>query len=388
MSTNEQPKKLPIKLNLLDDNKKIIDLNKEHPTILEQIKQKIKEPQYNSIVTMENYKVMKESATELNKTATFIDNFRKAKVKLETKDIENFKSNCKIYCDLIQQKREYILKGLNVFEEETRKEVIKVCTEYASRLIKENNLREEFATAITTTDMTATKYMTARGAISKAGKDEIEKRINEKLTLQTKVDNRLLNLENECLKAGVAPMSKEYVEGFIYEDDATYKQKLDALIQMESKRAETEKARFEEEAKIKAENEAKEKVLAEQKALKDELHARYESQIRNADMPTLTRINLELKSYDVAATYELKQLSTKREFEISKEKDEVQKPDEKSQDNYLKEIKNEVASDGKIEKTLSIKIRVPGSATDKQVIDAVIKMIKADKFPTENIEVV
>lgn len=387
MSTNEQPKKLPIKLNLLDDNKKIIDLNKEHPTILEQIKQKIKEPQYNSIVTMENYKVMKESATELNKTATFIDNFRKAKVKLETKDIENFKSNCKIYCDLIQQKREYILKGLNVFEEETRKEVIKVCTEYANRLIKENNLREEFATAITTTDMTATKFMTATGAISKAGKDEIEKRINEKLTLQTKVDNRLLNLENECLKAGVAPMSKEYVEGFIYEDDATYKQKLDALIQMESKRAETEKARFEEEAKIKAENEAKEKVLAEQKALKDELHARYESQIKNADMPTLTRINLELKSYDVAATYELEQLSTKREFEISKEKEEVQKPDEKSQDNYLKEIKNEVASDGKIEKTLSIKIRVPGNATDKQVIDAVIKMIKANKFPTENIEV-
>lgn len=387
MSTNEQPKKLPIKLNLLDDNKKIIDLNKEHPTILEQIKQKIKEPQYNSIVTMENYKVMKESATELNKTATFIDNFRKAKVKLETKDIENFKSNCKIYCDLIQQKREYILKGLNVFEEETRKEVIKVCTEYANRLIKENNLREEFATAITTTDMTATKYMTATGAISKAGKDEIEKRINEKLTLQTKVDNRLLNLENECLKAGVAPMSQEYIQGFLYSDDAVYQEKLNSLIQLEIKRAEQEKARSEQETKEKAEKEAREKVLAEQKALKDELHARYESQIKNADMPTLTRINLELKSYDVAATYELKQLSTKREFEISKEKEEVQKPDEKSQDNYLKEIKNEVASDGKIEKTLSIKIRVPGNATNKQVIDAVIKMIKADKFPTENIEV-
>jgi hypothetical protein len=376
MSTNEQPKKLPIKLNLLDDNKKIIDLNKEHPTILKQIKQKIKEPQYNSIVTMENYKVMKESATELNKTATFIDNFRKAKVKLETKDIENFKSNCKIYCDLIQQKREYILKGLDVFEEETRKEVIKVCTEYANRLIKENNLREEFATAITTTDMTATKYMTATGAISKAGKDEIEKRINEKLTLQTKVDNRLLNLENECLKAGVAPMSQEYIQGFLYSDDAVYQEKLNSLIQLEIKRA--EKARSEQETKEKAEKEA----------LKDELHARYESQIKNADMPTLTRINLELKSYDVAATYELKQLSTKREFEISKEKEEVQKPDEKSQDNYLKEIKNEVASDGKIEKTLSIKIRVPGNATDKQVIDTVIKMIKADKFPTENIEVV
>lgn len=387
MSTNEQPKALPIKLNLLDDNKKIIDLNKEHPTILKHIIKELQANKYNSIVTMENYKVMKESATELNKTITFIDNFRKAKVKLETKDIETFKTNCKAYIEPIQQKRETIIKGLDVFEEETRKEVIKVCTEYANRLIKENNLREEFATAITTTDMTATKYMTATGAISKAGKDEIEKRINEKLTLQTKVDNRLLNLENECLKAGVAPMGKEYVEGFIYEDDATYKQKLDALIQMESKRAETEKARFEEEAKIKAENEAKEKVLAEQKALKDELHARYESQIKNADMPTLTRINLELKSYDVAATYELKQLSTKREFEISKEKEEVQKPDEKSQDNYLKEIKNEVASDGKVTKTLSISIRVPDNVTDKQVIDAVIKMIKADKFPTENIEV-
>ena len=47
-----------------------------------------------------------------------------------------------------------------------------------------------------------------------------------------------------------------------------------------------------------------------------------------------------------------------------------------------------VDSDGKVMKTLSCSIRVPAEATDEQVINAVIQMIKADKFPVENIKVV
>ena len=46
-----------------------------------------------------------------------------------------------------------------------------------------------------------------------------------------------------------------------------------------------------------------------------------------------------------------------------------------------------VDSDGKVMKTLSCSIRVPAEATDEQVINAVINMIKGDKFPIENIKV-
>ena len=38
-------------------------------------------------------------------------------------------------------------------------------------------------------------------------------------------------------------------------------------------------------------------------------------------------------------------------------------------------------------KTLCCSIRVPAEATDEQIINVVIKMIKSDKFPIENIKV-
>ncbi len=398
MSNNEKTN-LPIAVDLLDNKKSITVLNSENETILQSIMKELDADKYNSIVTMDNYKVMKESATELNKTSKFISDFRIAKKKDEMKHIDEFEINLKGYCQLINTKRDIIKNGLNVFEEETRKQVLAVCEDYLKTDIELKSLREEFAD-IDVADMTATKYMTAKGLIAKPGKDEVEKRVNKKLALQNKVDMRLMNLENECLKNGIAPMSKEYIQGFLYEDDATYQEKLNALIQIEVQRVEQEKKRLEEEARIKAEKEARDKVLAEQKALKDELHARYESLIKTADMPNLTRINLELKSYDVAATYELRQLSKQRETELLAPKDEVQEVDESPQEEHLRAIQEEmpktvsnpyqelnVPEDGKVNKILSISIRVPVNATDEQVIGAVINIIKADRFPIENFEV-
>ncbi len=395
MSQNEQTN-LPIAINLLDEKKSIVTLNNENGTILEQITKELDADKYNSIVTMENYKVMKESATELNKTSKFISDFRIAKKKDEMKHIDEFETNLKGYCELINDKRDTIKDGLNVFEDETRKQVLAVCEDCLKTEIELKGLREEFAN-IDVSDMTQTGFMTAKGLVSKKGKDEIEKRVNEKLALQNKVDNRLLNLENECLKNGIAPMSKEYVQGFLLEDDATYQEKLNALIQIEVKRAEAEKNRIEDETRIKAEREAAERYVAQQQKAKAELHAKYEGAIKTASIAELTKINLELKSYEMGSTYELRELSNKRQMELENPVND----EEVKQEEHLKAIQEEetktvsnpyqelnVPEDGKVSKTLSIKIRVPANATDEQVIGAVINMIKADRFPLENIEVV
>jgi len=394
MSQNEQPNKLPIELNLLDEKKSIVVLNKEHQSIEEHIKKELEADKYNSIVTADNYDVMKASSQELGKTSKFISRFRIDKKESEMEDINIFDKNLVGYCKLITDKQDEIKKGLDVFDEKKRKQVVEVCKNYEQIRIKEIGLREEFYD-IDIYSMTQTGYMTATGLISKKGREEVDRRLNEKLALQNKVDNRLLNLENECLKNDIAPMSKEYVQGFIYEDDANYQEKLNALIQIEVKRAEAEKKRIEDEAKAKAEKEAKEKVLAEQQKAKAELHARYESQIRTASIPTLTRINLELQSYEVAVVYELRQMCNERQREL--ESQTTQEIDESPQEEHLKAIQeekveeveetNQTNSDGKVTKTLSINIRVPAGATDEQVIGAVINMIKADRFPLVNIEV-
>lgn len=244
MSTNELPNNLPIELTLLDSNKKIVVLNSEHKTILEHITNELNADKYNSIVTMDNFQSMKESSNELGKTSKFISRFRIDKKNSEMEDINIFESNFKNYCSLIDEKQAEIKKGLDVFEEQTRKQILEVCTKYLVEQYKEQDLRVEFR-IIDISDMTLSKYATKTMSISKQGKDEIDKRINEKLALQNKVDNRILSLENTCLKAGIEPLAIEHIQGFLFETDERYATKLDLLINAEIKRNEAIKQKIE-----------------------------------------------------------------------------------------------------------------------------------------------
>lgn len=399
MENTEQKENLPI-LVLLEENKKIVVLNTEHEAILNHIENELKANKYNSIVTMDNFADMKESSLELGKISKAISRFRIDKKDSEMEDINLFDANFKSYCTLIDAKQSEIKKGLEVFEAETRKQILEVCTKYLVEQYKEKDLRVEFR-IIDISDMILSKYATKTMSIAKPAKDEIDKRINEKLALQNKVDLRLSNLENICLRAGIEPLTIEHIQGFLFDEDLNYQSKLDNLINAEIKRSADAKQKNEAEAKIKAEQEARQKLRDEQEAFKKELITTYENQIKNATLSELIIINLKLDSYEDYATYELKNLCNERQLEIENQN----KPaliDESSQEQHLKSIIQEpikeveqpikkevpiISDDGKIEKTLSIKIRVPVKATDEQIISAVIKMIKADSLPIENIEV-
>lgn len=331
MSTNEQPNKLPIEV-LLEDKKKIVIFNSEHEAILEHITNELNADKYNSIVTENNIDAMEQASKELGKISKAISRFRIDKKDSEMEDINIFDANFKSYCTLIDAKQTEIKKGLEVFEEKTRKQILELCQKYLVEQYKEQNLRVEFR-IIDISDMTLSKYATAKMAISKQGKDEIDKRINEKVALQNKVDNRILSLENTCLKAGIEPLTVEHIQGFLFETDERYATKLELLINAEIKRNDSAKARVEAETR---------KAVAEEKTPFD---------------------NVE----EVAKE------------PVKKVIKEVEQP--------IKQEVPVVADDGKIEKTLSIKIRVPVKATNEQIIGAVIKMIKADALPIENIEV-
>ena len=189
--------------------------------------------------------------------------------------------------------------------------------------------------------MTQTGFMTASGAISKKGKEEVEKRVQVQLNLQNKVQNRLMMLENECLKAGIEPLTKQHIQGFLFADDNTYINNLNMLIDSELKRAEQIKAKQEQELRQKIEAEASAK-------------------------------NAQVEEDEATPFDEPKETIT------IKEEPKVEKVEVKA---------TPVDSDGKIMRTLSCSIRVPAEATDEQIINAVIKMIKSDKFPIENIKV-
>ena len=284
---------------------------------------------------MDNFPDMKESSLELGKISKAISRFRIDKKDSEMEDINLFDVNFKSYCTMIDVKQSEIKKGLEIFEAETRKQILEVCTKYLVEQYKEKDLRVEFR-IIDISDMTLSKYATKTMTIAKPAKDEIDKRINEKLALQNKVDLRLSNLENICLKAGIEPLTIEHIQGFLFNDDVSYQVTLDYLINAEVKRNKAVKQRVESETR---------------KAIEEE---------QNQDPAPF----------------------------IKNEPPYSQEVQERA--NKLIENQKEdpiISEDGKIEKTLSIKIRVPEKATDEQIISAVIKMIKADALPVENIEV-
>ena len=327
MENPEVKENLPI-LVLLEESKKIVVLNTEHEAILNHIENELKANKYNSIVIEDNIDAMKESSKELGKISKAINRFRIDKKDSEMEDIKLFDANFQSYCALIDAKQSEIKKGLEPFETEIIKQILEVCTKYLVEQYKEKDLRVEFR-IIDISDMTLSKYATKTMTIAKQGKDEIDKRINEKLALQNKVDLRLSNLENICLRAGIEPLTIEHIQGFLFETDERYEIKLKVLIDAEIKRSEV--------AKIKVQEETR-KAIEEEKTPFDNIEEVVKEPVKEVEQPI------------------------KKEAPI-------------------------VADDGKVEKTLSIKIRVPVKATDEQIISAVIKMIKADSLPIENIEV-
>ena len=322
---------IEINKSKLDGNLPILVLNKSMQDLEKEVLVELGKNEYNSIVVMDNFKQMKESSQFLGKVAKQISDFRIAKVKEESQDIKLFEDSLKKFTNMFKEKQDTIKSGLDVFEEQTRQKVLQVCKEYFEEFSLQVELRQEFRN-IDLNDMTQTGYATATFKISKKGIDEVERRVNIQLTLQTKVDNRLLNLENECLKVGIEPLTEQHIKGFLFASDEEYQKQLKELIESEITRNEAIKKRADEQA----ERDAREKVLNEQKALKAELEARYLSRIKTASIDQLIMINLELKSYDDNATYELKQLSEKRQIEIENENKIV--IDETPQTEHLKAI--------------------------------------------------
>ena len=336
MSKNEV---LEINQIKLDGALTILNLNAKMESLESLVVQELEKAEYNSIVTMDNFKVMKESSLFLGKVAKDISDFRIAKVKEETQDIKIFEDSLKKFTSMFKSKQDEIKQGLNVFEEETRKQVKAVCIAYFDDYSLEVGLSDEFKN-VNLEDMTQTGFMTASGSISKKGKEEVEKRVQVQLNLQNKVQNRLMMLENECLKAGIEPLTKQHIQGFLFADDNTYISNLNMLIDSELKRAEQIKAKQEQ-----------------------ELRQKIEAETSSENAPVK---ETELTPFDEP---------------VQEVKEEIKEE--------VKTIPNpyHIPNDEKVMKTLSCTIRVSKDATDEQVINAVIRMIKDDKFPIENIKV-
>ncbi|MDA3908107.1 MAG: DUF1351 domain-containing protein [Sulfurimonas sp.] len=305
-----------MEIALLEDKKTIKQLVKVDTSIIDYITGELAKDEYNFVVTADNLVFAKAKMSDLNKSAKFIDTFRKDKVASESEDIDSFKTNVKEYLTLIDLKRESIKKDVAVFESEQKLSITKELGLYAEELIETYNLRFEFQ-KVDVSDLILLGSVTSKGALTKKASETIEGRVIACKSKQDKYDMRLMKLENLSLKSGLAsPLTIVHVQGIInIESDEEYETKLDALIASEIERQDAVMESVAAKAKKDADSEAQEEVIKKQNRIRNIFKVNY----GNMDLKTIELIIDDFNNHDI------EQFNSYKEFAISCRDSEIAK---------------------------------------------------------------
>lgn len=219
--------------------------------------------QYQSlVVTPDNIKSAKKSATALNKFANDIDQRRKDAVSAVSGPIREFESQMKTLHGKCKDTRQGILDQAAKYEDQVRAQAENLLRARQAELWGELGVSEEFR-ASQLDDLVNLSAVTDAGKLTKAAREAIEYRVKEDLAFQNKVALRLSVLENESHRSGLdAPLSREHVESFLFADDDTYSTRLQSLIDAERRRQDVAEAKRQQKAaEEKAQREAAEEEI-------------------------------------------------------------------------------------------------------------------------------
>lgn len=236
---------------------------------------------YDLVVTSDTLADAKKLCTELNKMATEVKGRGKAVSNEASAPIDAFNAQVKELAQLLLDARTKLKDQCDAFENETRAKALEVLQAYLVEQGTAKGIQPEFQRA-KVDDLANLSTLTGTGKLSAKAKAEVDNRIQADLNLQTQTEMRLLKLENESYKAGLAaPLERRHVEPFLFAAEPEYQQQLASLLQAEAERETKARAAADEraarEAKMKAEAEERaaraeadrkeaERILAEQHA--------------------------------------------------------------------------------------------------------------------------
>ena len=272
--------------------------------------------EYEVTVTLENMDKAKEMAKSLSALSNKIEEARKNTTKIVSAPIDVFSAQCKELTVLVDEKRQFLIRQVEVFNDITRKECLELLKSALDTAYFNYGVTDEFKTA-KVDDLAIVSNKTQKGITSKA-KSTVEARALSCKKFQEKIEFRLNTLEGTCYKAGLeAPLVRKNIESFLkVEDDEVYQTKLHELIQSEIKRFVqleqklAEKAQKEAEAKAKAEFEAQQRS---QTPVTVQINSNTQPEIIIAKAPALQTAHVQplvqptgnQKTYVVTAVFEV-----------------------------------------------------------------------------------
>lgn len=227
----------------------------------------------NVLVTIDTLPADKKLAQEIRAKARDISRLR-----IDTKNelsapISDFEAKMKELEGMCKTLADSITNQVSKFEQIRLDNLTQQLMTLRDKLRTELNIEEVHFSA-EFDDLIKLGSLTKTDNLTKSVREEMEQRVNKELQAQQRTEMRLLQLENECLKAGMdAPMTRQNVEAFLYTDDDTYNAQLSGLIQSELARQEqariAHERRLQEEA-ARAQREAETKALAEAQQIKEQ----------------------------------------------------------------------------------------------------------------------
>lgn len=273
--------------------------------------------QASTVITVDNLKEGKELAANINKTAKAINAARIQAVKDASADVAAFEVQMKELAKIATDGYEKIKSQTDVFEAEKLKLIEIILGEALGVEWDKLNVPAEFRRA-NVAGLVLLGSVTAKDALTAKAKGEIASRANADKALADQTEKRLLQLENESYKSGLAaPLERRHVAQFLFADDETYAANLAQLLAAEKERETAAVAarqrQFEQEQQRQAEalerqrqqSEAREAALREQAAQAEQRAQQAEQQvIQQAPevAPTRTQIDPSEKAAVLTAS--------------------------------------------------------------------------------------
>lgn len=203
---------------------------------------------FKTVVTEDTIAQAKKEKAEINKLRKSIDDARKIETAKATVTVRAFQEKMEDLVKMCEEGYSHLNDQINKFESVIKDRLLGFLKD--ELMDQWEGLRVEKEFQVSTVDHLALlSNCNDAGMPNKKTKEAVKQLAMNDLAMQNKVDMRLIQLENEGLKAGVKGLSRVHVDGFLFADDETYKQRLQLLIEQEVKREEESKARFIEENK-------------------------------------------------------------------------------------------------------------------------------------------
>ena len=196
------------------------------------------------VVTPESVDDDKKLATELNKRAGEIKRLRIDTEKELTAPVRQFGDQMKELESLCLTVREEIHQQVKKYEQARLDKAQQQLESLRSELRENHEITPEHYMA-EFDDLIKLGSLTASDKLTKGAKDELTRRVMDEMHAQQKTHTRLVELENACHRAGLsAPLTKENVEAFLYDDDESYQHRLSSLIESEKRREQQAREKF------------------------------------------------------------------------------------------------------------------------------------------------